>query len=172
MMGGPHKGALKAVDAIYSGPRLLPFGLLAERLGRVLATFPSMYQILPSYPCAVDKAGTSFSVLADEAWLGEERRHLLRDAQLLRSELGEESSVKTLSIFGYGQKTLTGISVERDPAGRWRRAGFKVEAAGDRTTPEVSAIFKLSDIHPVRQEHGSLYVDNDVKKRLKIELTA
>ncbi len=28
-----------------------------------------------------------------------------------------------------------------------------------------------SDIHPVRQYDGSLYVDNDVKMRLKVELT-
>ncbi len=28
-----------------------------------------------------------------------------------------------------------------------------------------------SEIHPVQQYHGSLFVDNDVKMRLKLELT-
>jgi hypothetical protein len=37
--------------------------------------------------------------------------------------------------------------------------------------PESSAILKGSEIHPVRQYHGALYTDNDVKMRLRLELT-
>jgi hypothetical protein len=28
-----------------------------------------------------------------------------------------------------------------------------------------------AEVHPVRQHHGALYTDNDVRKRLKLELT-
>jgi len=48
---------------------------------------------------------------------------------------------------------------------------FDVEEGGDATVPEQSAIAEGSEIHPVQQAHGSLYVDRDVKKRLKVELT-
>jgi len=48
---------------------------------------------------------------------------------------------------------------------------FDVEEGGDATVPEQNAIAEGSEIHPVQQAHGSLYVDRDVKKRLKVELT-
>jgi hypothetical protein len=44
-----------------------------------------------------------------------------------------------------------------------------VEESGDATVPEQSAIVEGSEIHPVQQAHGTLYVDRDVKKRLKTE---
>ena len=37
--------------------------------------------------------------------------------------------------------------------------------------PDHSAILDGSEIHPVQQYHGSLFVDNDMKMRLKLELT-
>jgi len=36
---------------------------------------------------------------------------------------------------------------------------------------EQSAYLPGSDIHPVQQHHGTLFVDNDVRMRLKLELT-
>jgi hypothetical protein len=41
---------------------------------------------------------------------------------------------------------------------------------GDDAVPEVSGRLPLTEIHPVRQHHGALYADKDVKMRLKIEL--
>ncbi|MFZ1404356.1 MAG: hypothetical protein WAW03_14775 [Anaerolineae bacterium] len=38
--------------------------------------------------------------------------------------------------------------------------------------PLPRIIEKIPEIHPVQQVHGALYVDNDVKIRLKLELTA
>jgi len=37
--------------------------------------------------------------------------------------------------------------------------------------PERSAVLDGTEIHPVQQYHGSLFVDNDVKMRLKLELS-
>ena len=48
---------------------------------------------------------------------------------------------------------------------------YTSEPGGDNTIPERSAVLEGSDIHPVQQYHGTLYVDNDVKMRLKLELT-
>ncbi len=46
-----------------------------------------------------------------------------------------------------------------------------MEPGGDGTIPEHSAVLEGSEIHPVRQQHGALFVDSDVKMRLKLELT-
>ena len=65
-------------------------------------------------------------------------------------------------------------SAGKSSAGRMaagKKVSFVEEVAGDSTVPAGSAVLKDSEIHPVYQEHGALYVDNDVKMRLKVELT-
>ena len=81
------------------------------------------------------------------------------------------SSVPTVSIFGYGYETPVRGNIERGANGGWKKVSFVEEVAGDSTVPAGSAVLKDSEIHPVYQEHGALYVDNDVKMRLKVELT-
>jgi pSer/pThr/pTyr-binding forkhead associated (FHA) protein len=170
-LGGPHHGVPKAITSLIMGPNLLPFGLLGERLREVLATFPSMYQVLPIYGCVVDQEGHPIDLLDEETWLPEARRPYVRNAREFRRELGMRSSVPAVSIFGYGLKTVTRTLVERTSDGRWLKMDFDHEPTGDSTVPEASAVVEGSEIHPVQQYHGSLYVDNDVKMRLKVELT-
>ena len=171
LMGGPHYGTPKGLAAILSGPGMLPFGLGDERMRKVLATFPSAYQILPIYPCAVDQNGETIDILKDESWLPEGQRPLLRAARSFRRELGTTSSVPTVSIFGYGLKTKLRINIHRGADGPWQKVDFVEDMAGDQSVPSGSAVLKDSEIHPVLQEHGSLYVDDDVRMRLKVELT-
>jgi hypothetical protein len=45
-----------------------------------------------------------------------------------------------------------------------------VEPSGDSSVPERSAVLPQTEIHPVQQYHGTLFNDNDVKMRLKLEL--
>lgn len=170
LIGGPHRGAPVAVSRMSSPISLLPFGIRSDGLREALLTFPSVYQLLPTYACAVDQDGKEMNVLLDGAWLADEHRALLANARRFRRELGTKSSVPTLSVFGYGLKTITGMKVHREPDGRWDKMEFTEEAAGDTTTPEYSAVLDPAHIHPIRQYHGSLYVDQDVQKRLKIEL--
>jgi hypothetical protein len=68
-------------------------------------------------------------------------------------------------------KTVLRIKVNRRSDGSWDKMEPLDELGGDSTVPAGSAVLQNSEIHPVRQEHGSLYVDNDVKMRLKVELT-
>jgi pSer/pThr/pTyr-binding forkhead associated (FHA) protein len=170
-LGGPHYGAPKALMTILFGPKLLPFGLLGERLREVISTFPSMYQILPTYPCTVDKNNQTINLLSDEIWLLDGQKPLLRNARQFRNELGTHCSIPSVSIFGYGIKTITKAKVYRDSLGRWQNVEFDSEEGGDATVPEQSAIVEGSEIHPVRQSHGTIFADRDVKKRLKVELT-
>jgi pSer/pThr/pTyr-binding forkhead associated (FHA) protein len=169
LIGGPHAGTPKIIPAIVRG-RFLPFGLMGERMRKVIETFPSVYQLLPTYACVSDQSRQRIDVLTDESWVEEVHRGLLRDARHFRRELGTHSSVPAVSIFGYGLKTAMGLHVQRDSDGVWRKADLEMTENGDETIPETSAVLNGSDVHPVRQSHGSLYVDNDVKMRLKIEL--
>lgn len=66
---------------------------------------------------------------------------------------------------------MTRVKVKRSPQGQWQNVDFDLEESGDATVPEQSAIVEGSEIHPVQQDHGTLYVDRDVKKRLKMELS-
>jgi pSer/pThr/pTyr-binding forkhead associated (FHA) protein len=171
MMGGPHHGSPKAISGLLFGRGLLPFGLMGDRLRGVLATFPSAYQVLPAYSCVFDQSGQPIDVFSDESWLPEEQRPLLRSARASRRELGMRCSVRCVSVFGYGMKTVTNVRVRRDSQGRWKKVDLTAEPGGDNTIPQRSAVLQGSEIHPVQQYHGALYVDNDVKMRLKLELT-
>jgi hypothetical protein len=87
-----------------------------------------------------------------------------------RTELGTRSSVPTVCIFGYGLKTVTKVRLECDANGLCRSISSLSEPAGDGSVPELSACMERTEIHPVRQHHGVMFVDSDVKKRLKLEL--
>jgi len=145
--------------------------LLNERLRNFLATFPSVYQVIPTYNCALDENGQSINLLEDGSWLPEDRQPLLRAARAFRRELGLRSSVPTISIFGYGLKTISRMTFQRDLHGKIRKANFVVEENGDGSVPSTSAVLPKTEIHPVQQDHGALYIDDDVKMRLKLELT-
>jgi hypothetical protein len=41
---------------------------------------------------------------------------------------------------------------------------------GDGSVPENSAVLEGADVHPVHQLHGALFVDNDVKMPLRLDL--
>ena len=84
LLGGPHAGYPRAISHLVSGPGILPFGLLGERVRKVIATFPALYQILPTSAYVVDQTGTAIDLLFDESWLTAEQRPLLRDARQFR----------------------------------------------------------------------------------------
>jgi pimeloyl-ACP methyl ester carboxylesterase len=71
LMGGPHRGVPKALVSLIAVPGGLPFGLMGERIRQVISTFPSCYQILPTYACASDQHGNQINFLEDETWLTE-----------------------------------------------------------------------------------------------------
>jgi pimeloyl-ACP methyl ester carboxylesterase len=169
-LGAPHAGTPYAFTSLLSGPNLLPLGLLNSRLRDLLTAYPSWYQILPTYQFVSDQRGT-FDVFADESWLAESQRPLLRQARSFRIEMGKSCSVPSVCVFGYDIKTVTGVTVKREPHAVCDQASIVVTPRGDGTIPEVSSVLEGTEIHPVRQHHGSLYSDSDVKMRLKIELT-
>jgi pimeloyl-ACP methyl ester carboxylesterase len=171
LLGGPHAGYPKAMSHLLAGTDAFPFGILGEQVRQVMASFPALYQILPIASSVTDQSGHPIDVLSDSSWVTAERRPLLCDARDFRRELGTQTSVPTVSIFGYGLKTIVGVKVERTTAGHWQQITFDHRDVGDSDVPAASAVLFGSEIHPVQQHHGSLYVDNDVKMRLRLELT-
>ncbi len=80
------------------------------------------------------------------------------------------TSIPYVSVFGYGIKTISMVSVVRDASRKLLQIEYLNENKGDGSVLEQSAVLKGTEIHPVHQHHGSLFVDNDVKMRLKLEL--
>lgn len=169
-MAGPHRGAPRAYAALLRGEKLLPVGPDAERMRRMFLTIPSLYQGVPTYECTSDHAGGRVHHLQDDSWLSVEHRPLLAAARSLRAELPARTSVPTVCVFGYGLSTLTGVTCRRGPAG-WSDVAEVMTNGGDDLVPESSAVLPNAEIHPVRQHHGAIYTDNDVKMRLRMELT-
>jgi pSer/pThr/pTyr-binding forkhead associated (FHA) protein len=171
LMGGPHQGSPKILTSMLIAPDILPFGIMGERMRQTLSTFPSVYQIIPDYPCGVDQNGMQINFLDDESWLSEPYRSPLRAGKQFRRELGRRISVPAISIYGYGIKTTSAILLNRSKTGELSNISYKSELNGDSTILERSAVLEGTEIHPVQQYHGSLFVDNDVKMRLKMELS-
>jgi len=90
--------------------------------------------------------------------------------QDFRRELKPTTGIPSVSVFGYGIKTKSNVTIQRDAAGKIESVNYQSEKIGDGSVLEQSAFLQGSEIHPVHQHHGSLFVDNDVKMRLKLEL--
>jgi pSer/pThr/pTyr-binding forkhead associated (FHA) protein len=170
LMGGPHLGTPNAVSSLLFGPEVLPFGFLGEKLRKVISTFYTSYQILPVYSCGVDQFGQTYNFMKDNGWLAEDQKALWRAAREFKRELGVSTSVPTTCIFGYGQKTVDKIKLHRKPDGSFSNMVYESRTNGDGSVPENSAVLQGADFHPVHQLHGALFVDNDVKMRLRLEL--
>jgi pSer/pThr/pTyr-binding forkhead associated (FHA) protein len=171
MLGGTHNGMPKALQPFFAFGKQ-PFYLgIAEPFERAIASLPSIYTMLPTYPAVFDSQGNAIDLYRDETWCPEEYRANLRDALAFRNELGTACSVPSICIFGYGIQTPTRAILEgRDPNGNWEHIRLVAESKGDNTVPEESARLANTEIHPVHQHHGNLYSDNDVKARLTLEL--
>ncbi|HSF83359.1 MAG TPA: FHA domain-containing protein [Anaerolineales bacterium] len=171
LMGGPHKGAVKGLVSMLVAPEVLPFGIMGERLRQIILTFPSSYQILPDYAVGKDQHGVQINFIKDKGWLDDKYLPLLKMGRDFRNELGATASIPSVSIFGYGLKTIADVSVVRDARGKLQNVNYLSGNIGDGSVLEQSAFLAGTDIHPVHQHHGALFIDNDVKMRLKLELT-
>jgi hypothetical protein len=119
----------------------------------------------------IDQNGVTINFLEESDWLNPENLPLLKLGRDFRHELKPSAAIPYVSIFGYGIKTISSVSIRRDAAGKTESVDYLRENIGDGSVLEQSAFLEGSEIHPVHQHHGSLFVDNDVKMRLKVELT-
>ena len=176
-IGTPHLGAPEAVSSLTPGAQLphvpVPhFRLLGDRMRKTIYDFESMFQLVPEYACANSAADANIVPLESDVWLPPSHRARLSLGRELRRDLQRASSVPVLSIVGYGQQTITGLSLTPDPATDGVRLRPTFSAGGDGVVPTASASLEGSDILPVRQAHGTLFVDRDVRRRLRRVLRA
>jgi len=169
-IGGAHFGAPFMVRGLLYGPDLLPLGIGRKGLHSALLSMPSVYQLVPPYPMAYDPAGKVIDLHADPSWASPKYRHLVKSAKDFHTEIGRTTSVPTTCIFGYGVKTVTRIQVDKRGPNGWEKVRFMMEHAGDNRVVDKFGYLEGADIHPVRQHHGSLWNDNDVKMRIRLEL--
>ncbi|MEM1261009.1 MAG: FHA domain-containing protein [Pseudomonadota bacterium] len=169
-MGGAHFGAPFMIQTLLHGPELLPLGLGQKRLHEALLTMPSAYQLVPPYPVVFDRDGNHINIYEDTSWMKAEYRHLLESGREFHAEIGSTVNVPTTCIFGYGVKTVTRLIVQERDADGWKKVRLLLKPAGDNRVVDKYGFLEGADIHPVRQQHGSLWTDNDVKMRLKLEL--
>lgn len=171
LVGGPHFGVPHIAGALAAGPQIPMFGGLSKKVREAILTFPSTFQFLPTYPCVHTPSGEKRCPLDDDAWLPPASKGFLKEARNFRNELGTRFTVPTVCIFGYGMKTTSGISVKGDGTGVWNSVEWQTDLAGDGSVPKLSAVLPNTEIHPVKQAHGALYTDPDVRARLLLELT-
>ena len=171
LMGGPQQGTPKIVVSLLTGKGLLPRGLLGDQLRDIVSTFHGAYQLLPDYPTVFDRTGAPVDIFSDPRWAEQAFQRHIEDARAFRNALSPSARLPTLCVVGYGNKTISKAIIDRREDGRWADVDFVEDDDGDSTIPVDSAILDGADIHPVQQSHGALFVDNDVKFRLRLELT-
>ncbi|MEO7725417.1 MAG: hypothetical protein ABIU29_12165 [Chthoniobacterales bacterium] len=150
-LGTPHRGSLSAVDSLVHGVKK-GFGPAGLDLTPLLRSFPSLYQLLPTYPC-IDAGGTQLERIADAAAAGhlpEVREDWARDARAFHREIEDtQASNGRGSDYQEGRYRLAPLAGIDQPTYQSARfANGKVELlrsyqgedlGGDSTVPRVSA---------------------------------
>lgn len=172
-IGGPNYGAPMALVGLlpHQLNHLLPEeDSINEQISQMFSTFPSIYQWLPAYDCVFDQEGKPINVHQGGPWLDKDKQPLLRMAREFHTELSAYAMVPTLSIFGFGVKTISTIQVARQGRDNWERIDLQVSPDGDGQVPTSSAILRGSEIHPVLPSQAALYLESEVLNRVTLEL--
>jgi hypothetical protein len=145
-LGTPHRGAPKALDWLANGPHVGRFAIPGA--AEVLAEWPSVFELLPSYPVVLDVATgrhlyprqlplPAFARPAASAF------RLHGDIERAWAEIPPERMPEVVPVFSRGHATLgravwdgARVSVEKRDAEWLPNVGW----AGDATVPAMSAI--------------------------------
>jgi len=172
-LGTPHRGSLNAVDFLVHGMKK-GIGPLGVDVSPLLRSLPSVYQLLPTYPC-IDAGGASLERVAAAAAAGAlgpqvqpdraadaRRFHTeIEDAQAAnaRDAAYRERGYRLVPVVGIEQPTHQSASA-RAGAVELLRSYEGKDMGGDGTVPRVSATpIELSDAQRevyAAEMHGSL----------------
>jgi pimeloyl-ACP methyl ester carboxylesterase len=155
-IGTPHRGAANSLGTLVNGlePKFGPMGFSLTDFARSL---PSLYQLLPQYPCVLTDAGR---VPIAPAGCAELDSRMLEDATEFHRTLASDQppSYPIYKVVGIRQPTVTTA----------RFAGGRVillseidgkNQGGDGTVPRLAAepsTGRGTEVHEVAGQHGHL----------------
>jgi pimeloyl-ACP methyl ester carboxylesterase len=179
-VGTPYQGAVNALETLANGlsKRLGPLRLDLTDLVR---SFPSVYELLPAYPC-FDAGHGQMRALTEVSGLGLDHK-MLRSAAAFHARIAEK--VRERSERGYGTVAIKGAFQPTSQSARFEGHGIAVlqayrgeDKGGDGTVPRPSA-------HPpewpdettghtiwAAQRHASLQENEGVYTQLRGLLTS
>ena len=171
-LGTPHRGSVNAVDSIVNGVKK-GIGPLGLDLTPLLRSYPSVYQLLPTYPCVDTGTGglQRIAAAAESGALPVVRAEWARDARAFHTEIEDaqkrnaatdayrEQGYRLVPVVGIEQPTHQSVSA-KGGAIELLRSYEGQDMGGDGTVPRVSATpLELSDaLREVyaAETHGSL----------------
>jgi pimeloyl-ACP methyl ester carboxylesterase len=186
-LGTPHRGSLNAVDFLVNGMKkgVGPFGL---DLSPLLRSYPSVYQLLPIYPCIDSGRGEMVRVAAaaEAGALPQVNVKWAADARQFHTEIEEAqtANAKTSAYLERGYKLIPVVGIEQPTYQSVKTSMGNIELlrsyngkdmGGDGTVPRVSGTpLELStderEIYAAEM-HGSLQNADGALANLKGVLT-
>ncbi|MEO7337325.1 MAG: hypothetical protein ABIV63_12150 [Caldimonas sp.] len=171
-LGTPHRGSVSAIDSLVHGVKK-GIGPLGLDLSPLLRSYPSVYQLLPTYPCVDTGTGSLARVAAAAAAgvLPQVRTDWATDARRFHNEIEEAqaTNAKNEAYVRDGYRLVPVVGIEQPTLQSAKCSGGTVELlqtyegkdmGGDGTVPRVSATpLELSDsLREVyaAEMHGSL----------------
>ena len=179
-LGTPYQGSMIAVDALVNGLSKA-LGPLQVDLTKLVQSFPSMYELLPTYPCFTGSK-KELKLIAEAPGLGL-RTKMLESAAAFHAELAAaiasrpDRGYRTVAIKGVLQPTMLsarpgkhGVELIEEYRGRVR--------GGDGTVPRPSShppewgTEGTGDTIGASQRHAALQDSQDVFVQLFTRLTS
>jgi len=171
-LGTPHRGSVNAVDSIVNGVKK-GIGPLGLDLTPLLRSYPSVYQLLPTYPCVDTGTGglQRIATATESGALPVVRAEWAREARAFHTEI-EDAQKRNAATDAYrdqGYRLIPVVGIEQPTHQSVAAKGGSIELlrsyegqdmGGDGTVPRVSATpLELSDaLREVyaAETHGSL----------------
>ncbi len=186
-LGTPHRGAPNAIDSLVNGmqKKIGPFGL---DLTPMLRSLPSVYQLLPAYPCVeTDNSQTQYvaaaagngllpGVDAARAAAARQFHQEIEDACQHNADSDDyrDKGYLTAPLVGIEHPTLQSVHCAGGKV-KLQQSRDGIDEGGDGTVPRVSATpFELINQQRetyAAQKHGALQNDSGVRSNLQGILT-
>jgi pimeloyl-ACP methyl ester carboxylesterase len=168
-IGTPFRGSVNALDSLANG-FARGLGPLEIRLDELLRSFPSVHQLLPTYPCIEESGGTLR--LAEVAVPNIAAQNIAAAAafhQAVADRISSTAAYRIFAIKGIAQPTLA--------SARLKAAGVEVlhtylgeDKGGDGTVPRPSSHPPEweDDLNSIffAQQHGSLQNSKDCFRQI------
>ena len=179
-MASPWDGAPKALDVMQNGLeamglKSLNFFNLGPRMGEVIRSFPSFYQLIPhDNPFLRNENNDVIDLFKDTRWLQTDlEKKYLADGLQFNLDMAGPTGVETLCFYGVGKPTTTAGIAGQKLDGALNKAQWVITNSGDGTVPERSGKHpwvNQEDCLPFVSSHGDIYINDSVLEFMRVEL--